>query len=188
MRVVQFAAILASAAALALGACSDPVPDGQIKALGDENPNIPVGQYHRAGQPCVTCHNPNGPASSVPFTIAGTVFATKADPTGVENAYVGLTDTTGSSYLTKTNCVGNFFVSKSEWDPAFPIFVRVYKDSASRTMQGQIGRERSCAYCHKDPRGVITKLSSVGHIYLYGDGTSVPAPQNCPVNPKVGAQ
>ncbi len=188
MRALRFASIAISVVAFALGACSDPVPDGQIAALGDEAANIPIGQYHRAGQPCVTCHSSRGPASNQPFAVAGTIFATSSNPTGVEDAFVGLTDTTGSSFVTKTNCVGNFFVRKEEWDPAFPVFVRVYKAGAARTMQGQIGRERSCAYCHKDPRGVITKLSSVGHIYLYGNGDNVPPPQNCPVNPTVGGK
>ncbi len=173
--------------ALAVGACSDPVPDGQIKALGDEDPNVPQGEYHRAGQPCVTCHTKYGPASDSPFSVAGTIFAQPGGAVGVDGAFVGMTDTSGSSFIVKTNCVGNFFVKKEEWDPAFPIFVRVYKGNAARTMQGQIGRERSCANCHKDPRGVITKLSSVGHIYLYQTGDQVPPPStNCPVNPTVG--
>ena len=188
MRAMGILLLATAMAALTLGACSDPVPDGQIKALGDEDPNVPQGQYHRAGQPCVTCHTKYGPASDVPFAVAGTIFATPGGATGVEDAYVGLTDTTGSSFVVKTNCVGNFFIKKEEWDPAFPLFVRVYKAGASRTMQGQIGRERSCANCHKDPRGVVTRLSSVGHIYLYGQGDNVPPPQNCPVNPTVGGK
>lgn len=168
-------------------ACSDPVRDAAISALGDENPNIPVGEYHRAGQPCVTCHTPSGPASSSTFAVAGTVFAIAGPAVGVENAYVAMTDTLGSSYVAKTNCVGNWYVTKTQWDPAFPIFVRVYKDGLSRTMQGQIGRERSCANCHKDSRATsLSKYSSVGHVFLYT--SDVPAPTNCPVNPTAGAK
>ncbi|CAN5214316.1 hypothetical protein BH09MYX1_BH09MYX1_46360 [soil metagenome] len=186
MRTMGFLLLATAMGSMAIGACSDPVPDGQIKALGDEVDGVPQGEYHRAGQPCVSCHTTYGPASAHPFAVAGTVFAVPGGATGVEDAYVGLTDTTGSSFVVKTNCVGNFFITKAEWDPAFPIFVRAYKGNAARTMQGQIGRERACANCHKDPRGVVTKLSSVGHIYLYGAGDNVPPPQNCPVNPTVG--
>lgn len=172
--------------ALAAG-CSDPVRDTALAALGDENPDIPVGEYHRAGQPCVTCHGASGPASSKPFSVAGTVFAIPGPAVGVENAFVAMTDTLGSSYIAKTNCVGNWYVTKAEWDPAFPIFVRVYKDGMSRTMQGQIGRERSCANCHKDARPTsLARYSSVGHVYLYSSDVS--APTNCPVNPAVGAK
>jgi hypothetical protein len=190
MRVSRFLGKLLGAGLLLpalAAACSDPVHDTAISALGDENPNIPVGEYHRAGQPCVTCHTASGPASSYPFALGGTVFAIAGPAVGVENAYVAMTDTLGSSYIAKTNCVGNWYVTKAQWDPAFPIFVRVYKDGLSRTMQGQIGRERSCANCHKDSRATsLAKYSSVGHVYLYT--SDVPAPASCPVNPTAGAK
>jgi hypothetical protein len=166
-------------------ACSDPVPNGAINALPAENPIIPVGEYHRAGQPCVLCHSPSGPASADDFSVAGTIFAQPQTAIGVDQATVAFTDTQGTSFKTTTNCVGNFFVKKSDWDPAFPIFVRVYKNGLSRTMQGQIGRERSCANCHNDPQPGSTEVfSSVGHIYLYTAGDNPPPPSNtCPVNP-----
>jgi len=168
-----------------LVACSDPVPDGQVNALPPEAPNVPVGEFHRAGQPCVQCHNPNGPASGDDFSVAGTIFAQPQTAVGVDQATVAFTDTQGTSFQTTTNCVGNFFVKKSDWDPAFPIFVRVYKNGLARTMQGQIGRERSCANCHNDPpSGSDQVFSSVGHIYIYLASDKPPPPAtDCPVNP-----
>ena len=179
---------LASLILAGIGACGDPVVDGQLSALGGEQPNVPQGEYHRAGQPCELCHSANGPASGSPFSVAGTVFAQQQAAIGVDGVTVAMTDTAGSSYVTTTNCVGNFFVRRSQWDPAFPILVRIYKGDHTRTMQGQVGRERSCANCHKDPYSAYEKLSSVGHVYLYSADDVVPAPGACPVNPRVGAQ
>ncbi len=177
---------------LALASCSDPVTSGQINALPGENPNVPVGEYHRAGQPCVLCHDPSGPASSSVFAVAGTVFAQPQNAIGVDQAEVALTDAKGSSFTVLTNCVGNFFVprpgyggSAPTWDPEFPIFVRVSKDGLARTMQGQIGRERSCANCHNDPLPTSSQIfSSVGHVHLYLAADTPPSyNQNCPVSP-----
>ena len=184
-------------AVLALISCSDPVRDGQLSALPGENPNIPVGEFHRAGQPCVLCHSPGGPASDTSFSVAGTVFAQPQNAVGVEGATVAFTDTSGSTFEVKTNCVGNFFVPRPgsnapgpTWDPQFPIFVRVFKNGLARTMQGQIGRERSCANCHNDPQpGTEQVYSSAGHLYLYSaTDNAPPAPTDCPqgISPVVG--
>lgn len=183
---------------LGLVSCSDPVRDGRLKALGDELANVPVGEFHRAGQACVTCHTKDGPASNAVFSIAGTIFAQPGSVTGVDNVTVAFTDSAGSQFTTKTNCVGNFFVKPNEWDPAFPVLVRIYKGDRSKTMQGQIGRERSCAFCHRDPFQVADQYrdtvlnpqySSVGHIYLLSAADPPPAPAtNCPVNPTLGGK
>jgi hypothetical protein len=168
-----------------LVSCSDPVTSGSINALPQENPNIPVGEFHRAGQPCVLCHSPSGPASDDDFSVAGTVFAQPQTAVGVDKVTVAFTDSLSSSFTTTTNCVGNFFVTKAQWDPSFPIFVRIFKNGLSRTMQGQIGRERSCANCHSDPpTGSSQIYSSVGHLSLYLAGDNPPPPaSDCPVSP-----
>ena len=74
--------------------CSlDPVHDGQVSALGAEDSSIPVGEYHRAGQPCTVCHGGEGPAKEV-FSVAGTIYyeaydsAKRAKPVPVDGAYV----------------------------------------------------------------------------------------------------
>ena len=175
--------------AFALLSCGDPVPDGQISALPPENPLIPVGEFHRAGQPCVLCHNPSGPASGSPFAVAGTIFAQPENAVGVEAATVAMTDAMGSQFTVTTNCVGNFFVPQGtgpmQWDPEFPIFVRVWNKSGAtiRTMQGQIGRERSCANCHNYPQtGSPQVFSSVGHVSVYlATDTPPPPATDCPM-------
>ena len=178
--------------------CSDPVPDAQLSALPNEAPGIPVGEYHRAGQPCVVCHGPNGPASDTPFSVAGTIFAQPQNEVGVDGATVAFTDSAGSSFTVTTNCVGNFWVPRpgtgdgaATWDPEFPIYVRAWDKSGQtiRTMQGQIGRERSCANCHYDPDVVDypdEAFSAVGHISLFLSTDNPPPPSStCPVNPVV---
>ena len=181
-------------AIFALASCSDPVRDGELGALPGENPNAPVGEYHRAGQPCELCHGPGGPASGASFAVAGTIFAQPQNAIGVDGATVAFTDTTGSTFTTTTDCVGNFFIPRPgssvpgpTWDPQFPIFVRVFKNGLSRTMQGQIGRERSCANCHNDPQPNTPQLySSVGHVALYtASDTPPPYTNTCPVSPVV---
>lgn len=186
--VLAFAAVAAS--------CSDPVRDGRIRALGDEVQGVPIGEFHRAGQPCVICHTKDGPASNRVFSVAGTIFAQPGPAVGVDQVTVAFTDSAGSQFTTKTNCVGNFFVTPQQWDPAYPVLIRIFKGDRSKTMQGQIGRERSCGFCHHDPvnppqqyKGTVLdpQYSSVGHIYLLSAADPPPAPaMGCPVNPVVG--
>jgi hypothetical protein len=59
--------------AAAISSCADPVHDALVASLGPENPAVPQGQYHRAGQPCTACHGPEGPAKTQ-FSLAGTIF------------------------------------------------------------------------------------------------------------------
>lgn len=191
MRVLGITLVIAGV----MGACSDPVHDGRLKALGPERNDIPVGEYHRAGQQCVLCHSSDGPASGKPFSIAGTVFAQPGNAVGVGGVTVAFTDAAGSQKTVVTNCVGNFYLRPSEWDPAFPVLVRIFKGDRSKTMQSQIGRERSCGFCHHDPveppgqfRNTILdpQFSSVGHIYLFSAADNAPGPDPmCPFNPNV---
>ena len=55
--------------------CADPVLSDEVNAQGAETSGVDKGEFHRAGQPCVTCHQEGGPASGFPFTVAGTIFA-----------------------------------------------------------------------------------------------------------------
>ena len=148
--------------------CTNPVPDGQIASLGGEAPNVDPGPTHRAGQPCVLCHSESGPANKFVFTVAGTIFQSPAMAVGVDSAEILLVDSTGSSPKDPvfTNAVGNFYIARDQWDPAFPIFAGIYKDGVRRSMQSHISREPSCAFCHKDPVSAGEALSAVGHIYL----------------------
>jgi hypothetical protein len=161
--------------------CSDPVHDSAVSALGGEAPGIPQGEFHRAGQPCTVCHGPMGPANTQ-FSIAGTVFAGQNNTVGVDQAQVLMVDSITASPKIPifTNCVGNFSSTKDIYDPAFPVAVGISSNGAGAQMVGHIGRETSCANCHKDPQG----LDSPGHVYV----TVTPQPNNpnCPVSPVAG--
>jgi hypothetical protein len=174
------------ALATVIVSCRDPVLDDAIDQQGNETSGIDKNEYHRAGQPCVVCHREGGPASDSVFSIAGTVFAQPKRQVGVENAEVRMTDSDGSKHIAKTNCVGNFFVKPSEWNPKFPILVEVAKNNVRRSMRSPIGREPSCGGCHTMQLPPEDPLSQVGHIYLYGGdepGSPEGSPQ-CPVDPK----
>jgi cytochrome c553 len=188
---VPIVAFVLAAAAVAAACNADPVHTNAVNALGPEVAGIPKGQYHRAGQPCATCHGDEGPAN-VTFTIAGTVFfgpANNSPPVGVGNATVTLLDDSGSKFTATTNCVGNFFVHPGDWPghPQFPVLVTVSGQPEGQTltlsMQSHIGRAASCAECHQYPTtdnyfqtpGLI-RMSQTDDPKYQGD-------QTCPVNP-----
>jgi len=175
-----FPSVLAKVALLG-GACAfgsfavscglDPVHDGAVKALGDEDPNIPQGAYHRAGQPCNVCHDVQGPAENK-FALSGTVFWGPNLQIGVDQAYVRVVDANRAQKCFVTNCVGNFFVRPEDFPKlTFPILVSVEKPPNYRAMAGRIGRERACGNCHKQPRF----FDSPGQIRLVNSESEVPA-------------
>lgn len=172
------------------GGCSlDPVQNGAIAALPDEDPLYPQGPYHRAGQPCGLCHSSTGPASARPFAIAGTVFI---DPFGLRPAkgvQVRVRDGTGNTQCKVTNCRGNFFFEDADYSgsgnfngkqgPAFPVFVSVQRPLPGdplgkfRPMQSRVGREASCATCHRPAppdatgKAQIADFDTPGVVRLY---------------------
>jgi hypothetical protein len=183
----------------ALGSCViDPVQDGAVKALGPET-ELAETEYHRPGQPCLTCHGVKGPAKSR-FSMGGTVYYLpddeKRDPVPVEGAEVLIRDANGADLRVRSNCKGNFFIrycqraSCPPYNPGeytlsaeitFPFFVTVAQGGTYKQMQGHVGRDGSCAGCHRDP----PFYDSPGHVFLYsgpGDipGGQVPQPQSCP--------
>ncbi len=176
---------LVLAAAAVSASCTDPVLDDTVDAQGKETKGIPQGPLHRAGQRCTACHQEGGEASEAPFTIAGTVFAQPKRQVGVEGAEVRLTDADGTKHITKTNCVGNFFVKKSEWEPKFPILVEVAKGGVRRSMRSPIGRATDCAQCHTLAIPPADPFSEVGHIYLFATDElgSPEGASDCAVDP-----
>jgi hypothetical protein len=159
---------IASACAL-MGAC-DPVHQDQISKLGGEKRGVPTGPLHRPGQPCLVCHGGKGPGSP-DFTVAGTIYRQRDSLTPAVNAQVSMTDAFGRSYVAYTNEAGNFYLRSSDYDPAYPLFVKLCTGEGcdpladpptAMPMKTHIGREGSCGACHQDPEG----LSSAGHIYL----------------------
>ncbi len=184
------ALVAALAAASAFSACStDPVHDDAVSALGPEAANIPQGQYHRAGQPCVVCHGPEGPANTQ-FSIAGTVFfgpANSSAPVGVGNVTVQLEDDSQSKFSVTTNCVGNFWVKPSDWNPAFPVLASIAGNPEGtmlqQTMVSHIGRDPSCGDCHQYPTN-LNYYQTPGLIHLSPmDDPKYTGDPSCPASP-----
>jgi cytochrome c553 len=177
-------ALVTGVVALGYGCKYDPVYDDEVAALGKETPGGPD-QYHRPGQPCGLCHRKGGVAKT-DFSIAGTVFAGLDNLIGVDSARVDLVDSKGTSppigSLVITNCVGNFFVLRSDWDPAFPIAVRVTK-GVSQTMRSQISRTSSCGDCHKPELPLHDPLSTVDHVYLFSGEDPAGKAAVCRIDP-----
>jgi hypothetical protein len=177
---------LAIAVLSAVGlSCSDPVFDNAVNNQGKETQNIPKGEFHRAGQQCVLCHQDSGPASGSIFTLAGTVFAQPQRQVGVGGVEIQLTDSNGAKYISKTNCVGNFFIKPTDWVPNFPILVQIAKAGTARQMVSPIGRSPDCAFCHQLDIPPTDPLSQMPHLYLYsGDEPGLPnGDPLCPVDP-----
>ncbi len=174
------ALLLGVAATLWLTGCPNPVQDREIEALGGECSDIPEGDFHRPGQPCVLCHGDYYQAGPN-MSIGGTVFATRSQATPVEGVEIILTDSLGTSppVPVQTNCIGNFFVDSDDWTPAFPINVQMIcpnpdePDDPRRVVMGtRITRDGSCAGCHVDRPG--TRKDSPGWIYCAPTSPTIP--------------
>lgn len=92
----------------ALSRKHQPVPTGHV--VGKDN-----GQgagLHNAGEDCGICHTPAGKAGSLPFTMAGTVYADRMGRAPLEGAEIVLQDVAGTVVSMTSNKVGNFWTSK----------------------------------------------------------------------------
>jgi hypothetical protein len=151
--------LLIACAALGAVACkNDPAAQSIIDSLPpDSSPN---GPFHRAGQPCLACHDNYGGAT--PFAVAGTVYS--VDPTinkliPAANIRIDVLDSSnsasggmGNSLHACSNKAGNFYILASNWmDITFPLS----PSAGGVSMQSLVGRDGSCASCHKlpDPGG-----------------------------------
>ena len=120
-------ALSAAAALLSLTTmlgCGNPVVDIRVDQLGDENPNVEPGPYHRPGQPCVLCHS-TYEGVSPEMSVGGTIFATPSKDTPVSGVKVTLIDSQGDSRTLVSNCIGNFYIEKEKWDPLFPLHAEI---------------------------------------------------------------
>ncbi|MES1171996.1 MAG: hypothetical protein ABUL77_02060 [Bacteroidota bacterium] len=147
---------------------ADPLHRAEERAQGPESPSVAVGPLHRAGQPCGACHRHDGSAG--PFLVAGTVYRDPKATVAVADVDVRLVDSAGMKFLTKTNCVGNFYVRPSEFHAVLPLWVSVQLGEFPWEMASPIHREVSCAKCHSDPAGP----TSAGHIFVTDDETIFP--------------
>ena len=202
MRAGHVALTLSLLAVAAVPACTfDPVHQNLVDQLGPEAAGIPKGEFHRAGQPCVVCHGSEGPANEK-FSIAGTIFygpnTTGIGLMGAGNVTVYIEDDNGQTVPVLTNCVGNFWIKQSDFQPAFPVQVSIAgpNNMPFQKMITQIGREASCGMCHQVQSGLSTQPNQVvnyyqtpGVIYLTGDDPKYQGdPTTCatsPVNPPV---
>jgi hypothetical protein len=144
----------------------DPVQDAERDALGPEAPNVPKGPLHRAGQPCAVCHREGGEDPT--FVFAGTVYRDPMETIAVADAMVVLTDAAGHTFMTTTNCVGNFYVETGEFVATPPVWASVQRIDFPWKMESPIHREASCAKCHYDPIGP----ASAGHLFVTDDETT----------------
>lgn len=146
-RTLAACAWLLAAAAIPLGCRYDPVPQEAIDALPEDSKD--PSELHRPGEPCVLCHSTYEGAEPE-LAIGGTVYAldTAGTPQPAVNVYVAITDSAGGFNGICTNGAGNFYFKKDDLtDLAFPLTVTV----GSSRMTSLIGRDGSCASCHKLP-------------------------------------
>jgi mono/diheme cytochrome c family protein len=148
---------------LALGviACGDPIEDAAVSALGPEPAGQSPGPFHRPGQPCVTCHGPSGAAKSA-FAFAGTVYREKGKTQPLGDVDIVVTDATGRTVTTRSNCAGNFFVGPDQATLTPPWWVTMRHGTLTIDMESPVYREGSCATCHRDPAGP----ASAGAVYM----------------------
>lgn len=144
-------------------ACSNPVHDDEVQALGPEDPGVPPGPLHRPGQPCLTCHGGGGPATAL-FSLGGTITLVRGDTAPAVNALVQIEDIGGNYWTAPTNEVGNFFVAAEHFVPQYPIKVNLFSAdmTVTQNMQTYSARQGSCAACHALPLGP----TSPGPVYL----------------------
>ena len=158
MRASAF--LLAAALPFAAGCRYDPVPQAVIDALGPEEGTPSA--THRPGQPCIVCHSTYEGASPA-MAVAGTVFTTAADGSLTPAVRVSVIISDSAAGLRKacTNAAGNFYVEKDNWlDITFPLNVQ----AGNRGMTSLIGRDGSCASCHKLPDATSeNSITGAGH-------------------------
>lgn len=152
-------------------ACVDPIREQAILELGDEVPEIPVGPLHRAGQPCLLCHDG---AVATPFSVAGTIHLDVESDKPAVSALVRLSDGLGHEHRVATNCAGNFFVRPGDFDPAWPLWARIEYDGWIQEMESPINADGSCGSCHAPS----THPQSAGPVYVY-PFASEPREVNC---------
>lgn len=139
--------------------CGDPLREDAVGRLGDELPGIPAGPLHRAGQPCLVCHDGS---TSTPFSVAGTIHLRIDGAQPAASALVHLADGLGNTYRVATNCAGNFFVRPGDYEPAWPLWVRVEREGWTQVMESPVNGDGSCASCHAPAPGP----GSAGPIYM----------------------
>lgn len=176
-------------ALLGLGSAScdlDPVQSASEKLLAEDDPLFAPSPWHRAGQPCTVCHSDRGEASPK-MALAGTVYWDPAGQIPAAGIHVRVADAAttdrkrGRCFV--TNCNGNFYVLPDEFPGlTYPLLVSIQAPELGPAglvnMNSHIGREPSCAGCHRTYRDIDTP----GPISIYRTDAEVKAK-----NPKLAA-
>jgi hypothetical protein len=140
--------IVAAALFGSVASCwNDPAYDRVLDELPEETGEPSA--LHRPGQPCVACHASYEGAEPA-LAVGGTIY-TSVDGGGVAplaGVLVVVSDSAGAQRKACSNGAGNFHILADNWaDVAFPLTVH----AGDRTMRSLIGRDGSCASCHKLP-------------------------------------
>lgn len=176
-------------------ACGNPVTDAAIETWGGELENVPPGEHHRPGQPCVLCHSIAGGASPR-LLLGGTIFADQTSFLPVEGAEIVIYDAVGDSYTMTSNCIGNFFLEAGDKTPQFPLGAEIRCPTYSASgepleakkvvsMNSWISRDGSCATCHSL---LGTGVSSTGWLFCNSPDETAsnpypPVSDSCPGEP-----
>lgn len=181
---LMLAVCLGASVASFSGCGTDPIPQAIIDGLPGEDSGGPSAT-HRPGQPCLVCHSTYGEAQP-PLVIGGTVFKENTMSGALEPApgiKVIVYDSSGDSRVACSNAAGNFYIEKDNWeDITFPL--KSFVGNAPRRMQSIIGREGSCANCHKLPSADRPDADATGRgrdspgVIIVEDGEE--SPELCP--------
>jgi cytochrome c553 len=101
--------------------------------------------------------------------MAGTVYQLFRDNAPAAGVLVLLEDITGQAKTATTNAAGNFYLEPSEWNPTYPVTVKVQLGTVTKQMSTDIARAASCAECHRDP----PNQTSPGHVYVAVNATEL---------------
>ncbi len=167
----------AMALLLTLVSCIGTSPEDKLRA--DQGDDDDGDEEHRPGQPCLVCHSSDYSPGGDVFVLAGTIylFASDDDDNGLEGALVDVIDAQGRSFTAETNKVGNFMVEvenglssprqrkkgklKIGFEPEFPLTVAVRHGDLTQEMESTIGRDGSCAGCHRGSEATAERVEKV---------------------------
>jgi hypothetical protein len=88
---------------------------------------------------------------------------------------VHVLDSVSRQYQAATNCAGNFFVLAEDFEPVWPVWIKIRYGGLEHPMDSPSYREGSCARCHADPPGP----ASVGRVYFAPPELELPT-SSCP--------
>jgi hypothetical protein len=136
----------------------------------------------------VLCHSKKG-GKGPAFSLGGTLFFMPPDsaPLPAENYVVRVLDSEGELFDLVSNRCGNFYLEEKTFKPAFPLNVSTLSRDAvdqqklvsNEPMVSRIGRDGSCAACHKHPASSF----SPGVVFVTPpDGVYPTVINGCPPN------